>query len=337
VTVPQDDLLTVDDGARWEGALEGIRHGFGHTRDYCEAMASSSEAPIRLYTYRHGDDRFVCPVIERPFHGETDIATPIGFSGFAGHGDVPRFLQHWQAYARESGWVCGYIGLNPVAAPAELAGLPEYRSHNEIFTLDLRKPADELWRALSTNRKRQIKRFAEDGLVALADKALVRAFFLGNLDDFLHDRGASEAYRIADRTIELLLASEKTLALAVAPRGVVEAAMLLGYTPDCADYVFGASVGEGKRHSAALLWAGAMRLRDQGVPILNLGGGIRRGDGVAEFKVRFGADRLELGSLHQVYRPDDYARLCRFAESGGEDGSKFFPAYRAPAGARNDD
>ena len=60
--------------------------------------------------------------------------------------------------------------------------------------------------------------------------------------------------------------------------------------------------------SAPLVWAGAARLPDMGVPKLNLGGGARRDDGIAEFDKRFGAMRLRLGALKQMYRPHVFLR-----------------------------
>ena len=61
---------------------------------------------------------------------------------------------------------------------------------------------------------------------------------------------------------------------------------------------------------------------------------MRRGDGIAEFKERFGARRLPLGALKQVYRPTVYADLCRDAGVlDPADRTGYFPAYRRP-GAR---
>ena len=332
--MPVHALLTVEDDAEWDAALDGIPHSFAHTREYCAAMSLSSGLPTRLYRYTCGDARFVCPISERGIDGYTDLTTPVGFSGFVGRGDVKTFLGHWRDHAEASGWVCGYIGLNPLIAPKEFAAAPDYfPADNEIFILDLSRSEAELASKLSTNRKRQLKRFAAEGLQVVSDRSLVLNFFLEHLDEFLKDKGASGSYRIPSEAIHRLLASEGTLALAVAPGGMVEAAVLFGYTSHCADYIFGISLEEGKRHMAALIWHGAMLLRDAGVAALNLGGGIRRNDGVADFKLRFGAERVEFGSLKQIYMPDEYSRLCRLMNADPGNRESFFPAYRAPSAA----
>lgn len=62
-----------------------------------------------------------------------------------------------------------------------------------------------------------------------------------------------------------------------------------------------------------------------GVP-LNLGGGLRPGDGLETFKRGFANAELPFRTHEIVCDPDAYRRL-----SEGRDDSAFFPAYRAPA------
>jgi hypothetical protein len=67
------------------------------------------------------------------------------------------------------------------------------------------------------------------------------------------------------------------------------------------------------------------------VPVLNLGGGVVPGDGIAEFKARFGTSRAPLSALAQVYQPDVFARLCADAGVDPDDRSGYFPPYRRSA------
>ena len=63
--------------------------------------------------------------------------------------------------------------------------------------------------------------------------------------------------------------------------------------------------------------------------MLNLGGGVREADGVAEFKRRFGAWTLPLRSLEQVYDPlAAYDRFCRSKAVSPSDRAGYFPAFR---------
>jgi hypothetical protein len=114
----------------------------------------------------------------------------------------------------------------------------------------------------------------------------------------------------------------------------VEAVVVFGYTAWVADYLFGVALPHGRQHSARLLWSGVERLHALGVPLLNLGGGARPNDGIAEFKRRFGARELPLMSLQQVYRPEVFRALCLAA--GVEPDGGYFPPYHAPARATSE-
>ena len=58
---------------------------------------------------------------------------------------------------------------------------------------------------------------------------------------------------------------------------------------------------------------------------LNLGGGVRPGDGLEDFKRGFANSELPFRTHEIVCEPEAYSRL-----SEGKDGSDFFPAYRSP-------
>jgi hypothetical protein len=73
-----------------------------------------------------------------------------------------------------------------------------------------------------------------------------------------------------------------------------------------------------------------LRLRELGVPILNLGGGVKVGAVVAEIKRRFGATRVPLGRVRQVYDHQRFDALCARAGVDPMDWSGYFPPYRKP-------
>ena len=52
-----------------------------------------------------------------------------------------------------------------------------------------------------------------------------------------------------------------------------------------------------------------VRLRDIGVAVLNLGGGVRRGDGLFQLKAKVRGEQRDLYAVRQIYRPDVYRRL----------------------------
>jgi hypothetical protein len=326
--VGRHELIPLEDGERWTAALADVPHGHAHTHGFCRAVQLTSGARTHLYRYESRGARVVCPLAERGAGGETDVTTPYGFGGFATSGDPVGFAAAWREFAVEQGWVCGYVALNPAFADAGAFPAEEVHVHNRLYVLDLRQSPDRLWAGLSQNRRRQLRDWDEVSGRLETDRARLGRFLVGNLGEFMARRGAGAATAFRRETVAAIAELDDVLMVG-AGDGELESVAAFGYTPHAGDYLFGVSRPGGERHSAHLVWWGVERLRALGVAHLNLGGGIREGDDVAEFKRRFGAAERPLASLRQVYRPEVYDRLC--AEAGVSPArSTWFPPYRAP-------
>jgi hypothetical protein len=273
----------------------------------------------------------VCAISERGAPGPIDVVTPYGFGGFVGTGPGPRFLDDWRAFARERNYVCGFLGLNPVLGLDGCRASTDYVEHQDVYVLDLDLGAHTLWNALSRNRRREIQAFPPAGERLVHDRVRLMAYFESNIGTFLREKGAGGTYSFTAETWRALLEHDDLVLLGVeGPGGDVTAACLFAYTAHCAEAMFTISSPLGPSHAAVLMWAGAAKLAERGIPRLNMGGGVRRDDGVAVFKQRFGARRVGLGALRQVYRPETFAELCRQAGVQAHDRSAYFPPYRAP-------
>ena len=328
----RQELVPLDARDVWEHELEGVPHAFAHTWGSCRAMQLTTGWPTYLYVWQDGPARAVCAVAERGEAGQVDVVTPYGFGGFTGVHVGQAVLDSWLQFARDRGYVCGYVGLNPELAPDACRRSPDYAEHNDVYVLELDRGLGALHAALSTNRRRQLRAFQGGGGEVLEGGERLADYFLANVDAFLEASGASASYAFDSATWAALLEMEDVFLVGVeGADGQVLAACLFGHTPYCGEYLFGISTPAGRRYSTPLIWAGAERLAQRGVPRLNLGGGVRRGDGIAEFKERFGAKRLALGALKQVYRPDLYAQLCRDAGVDPADRSGYFPPHRRPS------
>jgi hypothetical protein len=326
------ELIPLDERERWIAALADVPHGPAHTWGFCRAVQLTSDARTYLYRYEGRAGRVVCALAERELAGEIDVATPYGFGGFATSGDCAGFAAAWREFALERGWVCGYIALNPVFADAGPFPPEEVLVHNRLYVLDLRQAPERLWAALSRNRRRQLRDWEMSGARLELNRSRLARFLVDNYSAFFTRKGAGPATEFRRETVAAIAELDGVL-LVGADAGELEAVTAFGYTPHTADALFAVSRPGGEGHSARLVWWGVESLRELDVPYLNLGGGIREGDDVAEFKRRFGASQQPLASLRQVYRPDVYERLC--AEAGVSPGrSGWFPPYRAPgAGA----
>jgi hypothetical protein len=320
-------LIPLSSCAEWESALEGVSHAFAHSWQSCHAMSMTSGAPTFLFHWAAGSSRFVCPVMEREFEGYVDVCTPYGFSGFAGTGDWIAMQEAWRKLAVQRGYVCGYIGLNPLLTATEHFPANELHEYSDVYVLDLRRSEADLYAALTANRKRQLKSAEAKATGLDVSPEACRTFLSDHLDAFYDQRGVGSAYRLTRETLESLMNPAHSVITGAEDDAGVVAASLFVHSSYIAEYFAGISTPAGRRWSAVLLWRGAMELMRRGIPFLNLGGGVRRGDGVAEFKSRFGAERHPLCALKQVYRPDEYTRLCASVGTDPEARDGFFPAY----------
>jgi hypothetical protein len=315
--------------AEWKDALEGIRHGFAHTWENCHAMHLSTGFATYLYCFEADRVRIVCPIAERKFEGYVDIVTPYGFSGFIGNANYVDFARCWREFASKRGYVCGYIGLNPLFENKTYFSGDALYSYKNIYVLDLTLNQDKLFSNLSTNRKRQLKEWQRTSASLVLERRALTDFFLEHYVEFFREKGAAPVYFFSAATLESLFALDNVVIVGAGMPGKVEAATVFAYTPYAADYLFNVSLPTGRRHSVALIWYGVNYFKSIGIPTLNLGGGVRTDDSLTEFKQRFGGKKLTLNCLKQVYNSAIYTALCARKGANPEDRIGYFPAYRS--------
>lgn len=295
-------------------------------------MSLTTGVETYLFCFEAAENlRIVCPIAEREFDGYIDIVTPFGFSGFVGTGDYPNFPQYWRRFVRERGYVCGYIGLNPIFENKTYFDHNELYSTNNIYVLDLTLSQAELFSKLDRNRKRQFREWAKTAAGFILDKRLLADFFLENYIEFFREKRAAAVYAFSAATLERLFALENVLLVGAGSAARVEAAIVFTYTPYVADALLIVLRPDARHYSAALHWYGVDYFKAIGVPVLNLGGGVSANDSLAGFKERFGSTKLTLNCLKQVYDAPVYADLCARAGADPQDRSGYFPPYRAQA------
>ncbi len=321
------DLVPLSEPERWRRALEDIPHSFAHTWESCHAHSLTTGYETFLFCATSGDVRVTCPIAERPIDGRVDVVTPYGFSGFSGTGPAPGLPEQWRAFARERAYVCGYIGLSPLFGDPSFADPADVHPNKHVYVLDLTLGDQELHRALSVNRRRELRTWdpADHDL----DRDRLMAFFLEQFPLFMRRKGAGPQYAFAAETLEAICRLPNAFLLGAERDGVVEAVAVFAHTPHGGDFLFNASLPGGSWHSTHLLWSAVKRLRQVGVPLLNLGGGVEEEDSVARYKERFGPRKVPLVALKQVYDRPAYERLCRDRGRDPRDTSGFFPPYRS--------
>jgi hypothetical protein len=331
VPEPIQKLIPLDSPEEWNQALEGIPHSFTHTRDYCYAMHLTTEYPTYLYSLRSGDTRIICPIAERPCGKYVETVTPIGFSGFAGTGDLAEFPSLWEEFARSREYVTAYVTLNPLFDRPSFTNLAMTRQHNSLYFLDLDAAEEKIIQGFSQSRRRGLRKWQESGVQIITEREILTQFFLQHYRGFFRAKGLPPAYDFTESTITLLLSLDQVYVVGASTSSGLQSVLVCCFTPDVAESFLNVSLPCGNEHVAGLTWHAAKHFRSLGIPKFNLGGGVASNEGVAEAKRRFGAYPLPLRSLRLIVRPNIYNDLCAAAGCENENDG-YFPPYQQGTG-----
>ena len=266
------------------------------------------------------------PFAERHWQGTIDIYTPAGFSGFVSNGPTPGLMTDWESFASDRGYVCGYFALHPVVSVSALhKGLV---SRNELFVVDLRRGFDESVESFDADTKRRLRKWKADGVRVVSDRAGLTAYLVENYQGFMKEMNASGGTIWPQSTLEAICSDTNVHLVGAADDQGICCASLFGLTPYCAEYLASVRSRDGKRLAPLLMESAVGHLCAQGVPWLNLGGGISPNDAVAKSKLRYGSLGKPFVAAREVYRHADYDRLVVASGPAAHVDGNYFPSYR---------
>lgn len=270
--------------------------------------------------------RIAVPVLARPIAnlGLTDATSPYGYPG----GVIPQAAGPPLDPASVD-W--SSTGLVSVFIRERLGGDPCFAGATARSTVQVHQPSRS--RKLRPRFAEQIRRNVKLGyrvelLPGPETSPEQRASFHAVYKETMNRAGAARRYFFDPQYFAAVLGFERSwLILCHGPSRNVAAGAILGLSDGLVHYYLGGTADASLDRSPFKNVADAMvGLADQlGVP-LNLGGGVRPGDGLEDFKRGFANGELPFLTDEIVCDPAAYQRLSEGRESAG-----FFPAYRAPA------
>ena len=269
------------------------------------------------------DNALRVPLIVRPIEGTPyrDAISPYGYPGGAvdGLSEVPKEAVDWRGTQLVSIFV-----RDRVSAPRCFAGGTE---RNEVFFIDPRLPVE--FREMHC---RHIRRNLRLGFVSTAREAREvpreeREGFQAAYRQTMVREGAGLRYFFSDAYFEELFASPCAwLVTTRAPDGGVASAALGVRSDGMLHYYLGGTVDAHLARSPAKnVFETLVELCTRLGLTLHLGGGVRPGDGLEQFKRGLANASSRLYTHELICEPTVYAQL-----SEGRTGSDFFPVYRAP-------
>lgn len=324
MTAPR--LVPPSDVASWrEAALAP-----GHGRAFVVACGKALGLEALLWTWSGPTGRVSCPLLLRPLDaGRFDVVTPIGFGGLATQGTIDGWQEAWRSDWSRRGAVTGYVQLCPgVGLPALLDQGARTGPRVARWAIDATDEA--LHGRLARDHRARLRKWQGTEPRVEYDTDEARTAFCTLYPQFAAARGVSAPYRLTARALEAVVSAPGAMVVAAGSAGgpLVASALFLRHGAR-ADYTLNGSAPEGRVHARGLVWSAARRLRDDGVQIMDLGGGVMAGDSLERFKVRFGARLVDTQVWCSIIDEAEYHHRCTAAGTQSTS-TGWFPSYRAP-------
>jgi len=271
-----------------------------------------------------GDRTALVPLIVRDVPGAElrDAISPYGYPGASMAGDGPA------PSAAHVDW--GASGLISVFGRERLVGEPWLADPAERSGVLLHDPARE--RRVRSRLAEQIRAnrragWAVETIAGPRSGAGDRDGFARAYAETMERAGAAERYFFERGYFDDVLGFERSWLLLARREGELGAGAIAAVSDSVLHYYLGGTADAARAASPFKNVVEAMLdLADQvGLP-LNLGGGVRPGDGLQEFKRGFANAELAFRTQEVVCDPGEYGRLSPASAEPG-----FFPAYRASA------
>jgi len=272
-----------------------------------------------------GDDELVLPLLVHEIGdaGLLDAITPYGYPGAAVRGDRssppdPVALD-WSATGLVTIFVRDRIGWDPCFAGGTRRSVVQVHDPRQKRRI----------RSRFAEQIRQNERMGYNVEVLDGPNTTVehRLSFHAVYTETMKGVEAAERYFFEADYFKAILEYERSwLFLARSPERATAAGAIVALSDGMLHYFLGGTAEVHRARSPFKnIVAATMDLADEMGVGLNLGGGVKPGDGLEDFKRGFSNAEIPFVTHEIVCDPDAYARL-----SAGKESSRFFPAYRAP-------
>jgi hypothetical protein len=311
-----------------DGGASAVGGVGGHPSEFFRgAHFLAAEQVTHTLRIEFDDAELLAPLIVREIDGgpEHDAVSPYGYPGFGvvGEGVEDEGVDPAEIDFHRTGLVSVFIrhrlDLVPLAAASE-------RNVVQIHDPALKpksRPSDR-----RQGRRNLEAGYAVELIPGTETSAEQRAAFLDLYEQTMRRTDAASHYFFGSAYFEEVFGAERTwLALTTDPEGTPAAASIACVSDGYLHYYLSGSADSHLADSPMKnVLARLIRHADELELPLNLGGGIRPGDALEEFKRGYANRTLAWRTSEVVCDPERYAALAGARDPGG-----FFPAYRAPA------
>lgn len=292
--------------------------------EYCQVIDDKYEFGITLLCIENGNNGIMLTYAKRSKKKDYfDLFTPYGMGGLEIWGEeTESIIQSLLKYLGSKQYVTYYL----------LCSADQFNQNNEIFithrttyNLNLNKSVEELWKEIHKNHKYEIKKIKQDDFKIIYEKSTLKDDFIDLYKQTIIRVNASSVYSYEPSTLLNLINSNMSELIGASINNEIVCIVLFIKFKKKAEYFINASTYEGRFASRKLIWEMIVNLKEHGIENINLGGGVKEGDFLDDFKRRFGGKAMPMGKLTGVIDHAKYDELCK--EFCHNESTGYFPPY----------
>ena len=309
---------------RWQVLLSDIPHSPTHSWEYINALSQTTSAPFYLYYHIGSDFKVICPLMVRYKKGEPDVTMPYGFNGLIITGQNTSFQKDMEDFLSSLGFVCGYITYNPFFHESESLFKKICIPSVNVYSLNLTKSREQLLLEMSKKTRYTLKQWCKRSYQIIDKKHLPINYAYQLYLETLRRVQATSIYYFSEECFTQLVTSNYSYVIAIGHERKISAFSMFIYNKFCAEYFINASDQNGRIHARGFIWHAIDYFKKKQIPVLNLGGGTKNDDSLADFKRRLGGQMIQTWKQHHIYNHHKFSKLCGSIHPKT---SEYFPPY----------
>lgn len=328
--------VTLEEVANWQALLSHCPHSAYHTHQFCTALQLAHGHSIRLYHASLDSERIhiVAPMAFKTIDAKRLVYSPYGYAGFTGTCQISEddFQAAFVDFMQTQGYITGYFTLHALFhpfVPSKMMTPTITYPALSSYCVNLSQDIDNLYRALSNNHKRQLKKWATREATLVLDQAELQQAFLKLYPTFMSQKKAATVYDFGEAALAEIFASVPCYLIGVREQDNLVAVSVFIYTEHIADFFLHAACEGAHMYARKIMWEAICYFKEKQIPYLHLGGGISEDDGLANYKKQFAAKKYTNHCWKLIFNEATYQALCQqYQVSTSRDG--YFPAFCQP-------
>lgn len=295
-----------------------------HTPEAATLFAQSQRTDLEWVTLAQGV--MPLPMLVLEAGGRKNLIPSYGYAGVRLDVNHPVDLDTFKLPLQRSGATAVFFALQETGLE-QFGNDPSYVARLPSYEMDLRLSEAELRSNVSKRRRSKlVPKIDQPISFCDNDKERLLPFFLEYYTDAMARLNACGRFVFDHDILTALCMLPSTDMIGVLIEDKIELVMLHGHVNGRAEFIFSGTSEAGRNLASIALWHSALWYQSNGMTHFHLGGGMKVGDGLDDFKRQLGGTRLLNGGLKYVLEPELYAELCaRMTQEERESG--FFPPY----------